>query len=222
MLRAIGIGAIGAALLCIGGGVAAAEPVSLADVEQLKGTANDDLSLRLSLNAASINSVPNMAAAAIVREGFVSATATLTVEGTTEVKRKTSLTLKAQVGCQVDVSGGVRLELGPSIASSLPVLDLTPTPDEIALAPTGSVGSDVSATLLPGDIIEVVLGNAAYPDPAHDDAAPTGNLTVSVQDVQVKINKCGGPVSIRFYVQANMTTAKSFDAVEAYSDILPL
>jgi hypothetical protein len=38
----------------------------------------------------------------------------------------------------------------------------------------------------------------------------------------MKINKCGGAVAIRLVVQGTIATAKSFNYVRAYSDILPL
>jgi hypothetical protein len=218
---------LAAALLPMSGGVAAAEPLPLAYVEQSKATM-EGWKLTVSLKEATINSVPNMAATAIVREGFITATAKLAVEDTADMADKgviTILTLFAQLGCQVNVENGAALSFNPEITSSLPRLDLTPTPDEIAIAPTLQLSPQLSVTLAPGEIMGKSLGEMAYPpkeEQFKNDSKAIDGLMVSIKDVHMTVNKCGGPVSIRLSVQGTMKTAKSFDTVQAYSDILSL
>lgn len=212
------------ALLCVGGGTASAEPIPLANVEQTKTTL-DGWNLKISLDRAAINSVPNMAAAPVVREGFITAVAKLGVEGTANMGVKTSLTLFAQIGCMVNVANGVTLTLEPTVSSSLPRFDLTPDPTEFALIPTLFASPNLTIPLRPGQIKKEVLGKMAYPPEDkrfEGDSRATDGLLISIQDVHMAVSECGGPVSIRLYLQGTMTTAKSFDSLEAYSDILTL
>ena len=225
---------LAAALLPLGGGVAAAAPLTLAYVEQSKATI-EGWKLTVSLAEATINSVPNMAATAIVREGFITATAKLAVEprpvpgqdtaGMADKDAITTLTLFAQLGCQVNVASGVNLTFDPELTSSLPNLDLTPTPDDIAIAPTVQLGPQLSVSLTPGEITSQNLVEMIYPpkeEQFKNDSKAIDGLTVSIQDAHITVNKCGGPVSIRLYVQGTMQTAKSRDIVQAYSEILSL
>ena len=48
----------------------------------------------------------------------------------------------------------------------------------------------------------------------------TGEIVV--HDAHVKVDACGGPVSVRFFATATIDTDKSDDSVNAYGDILPL
>jgi hypothetical protein len=221
---ALSMGAIAVTLVCAAPAVAVAEPIPLANIEESKSTV-DGWKIKVSLNEATINSVPNMANAIIVREGFITATATLNVAGDSDIKVKTSLAMIAQIGCQVNTESGLTLDFRPSIASSLPVLDSTPSPEDFALAPTGAFTPEFIATLHAGDITDQSLGEMAYPPPPdldNDDSSPTDPLTVSVKDYHIKINKCTGPVAVRLLVQGTIKTAKSFDYVRTYSDILSL
>ena len=69
MLRILRAGAL-VVLLCLGDGVAAADPLPVADVTQSAET-DDGWHLSVALTRMTMNSVPNMAATAFTREGFV-------------------------------------------------------------------------------------------------------------------------------------------------------
>jgi hypothetical protein len=43
-----------------------------------------------------------------------------------------------------------------------------------------------------------------------------------VHDAHVKVDACGGAVSVRFFASAMIDTDKSDDSVNAYGDILSL
>lgn len=123
---------------------------------------------------------------------------------------------------------GATIDIQPQFFTSLPTLDLTPSADDVSLAPTASITPEVSADVLPGAITDEVLGSKAYPPKDEDkdlfaeDSSARDGLTVSIQGVHMEVHKCGGPVAIRYHVQATMTTATSYDVVEMYSDILSL
>lgn len=225
MLKVIRIGAFASVFLVVAGGVAKAEPAQLANLDQLK-MVQEVGNLHIALKGATIESVPNMAAAVILREGFVSATASLTVEGLPpDLKARTTLSLKAQLGCQGNVSDGADVTLSPTFFTSLPNLDLTPSPDDVSLAPTASMTPQVEVRLKPGEITETPLGQGAFPSQDAlfaDQSQLTDTLKVSVQNFHITITNCLGAVSIRFRVVGTMTTASSFDSVDAFSDIVPL
>ena len=43
-----------------------------------------------------------------------------------------------------------------------------------------------------------------------------------MHDAHVKVDACGGPVSIRFFASAKIDTDKSDDSVNTFGDILTL
>src|SRR5258708_10320791 len=73
-------GGVAVALLCLGHGQAAADPLPVADVTQSADT-DDGWHLSAALTRMAINSVPNMAATAFTREGFVTGKAAATIDG---------------------------------------------------------------------------------------------------------------------------------------------
>ncbi len=95
----------------------------------------------------------------------------------------------------------------------------------MAIAPTVQLGPQLSVSLTPGEITSQNLVEMIYPPKEYlkkNDSKAIDGLTVSIQDAHITVNKCGGPVSIRLYVQGTMQTAKSRDIVQAYSEILSL
>src|SRR5262249_34546495 len=110
--------AVAVALLSLADGVAAAEPLPVADVTQSADT-DDGWHLTAALTRMSINSVPNMAATAFTPEGFVTGKAAVAIDGSGGVAVNSgTLVMGLQLGCQVDLSEGgsvgVDAELGAS------------------------------------------------------------------------------------------------------------
>ena len=96
-------------------GVAAADPVPLADVTRTVDTP-DGYHLSASLTNVTIESVPNMAATALSREAYLSATATATISGGTEpVTGGASSRSWFMAGCQIGMEGGGFLGLGSTV-----------------------------------------------------------------------------------------------------------
>jgi hypothetical protein len=109
VVRLLRPGAVGVALLCIGHGLAAADPLPVADVTQ----SDDGWHLSAALTRMTVNSVPNMAATAFTREGFVTGKAAATIDGNGEIPVNSgTLVLGLQLGCQVDLSEGGSLGVG--------------------------------------------------------------------------------------------------------------
>jgi len=87
VLKPFRVCAIVVALMTVGDGVAAADPMKIPDVNQYVDTM-DGWRLNASLTDVTINPVANMAATAFSREGFVSGRATEVIEGTSSVPVK--------------------------------------------------------------------------------------------------------------------------------------
>lgn len=179
----------------LGTGTAGADPVV-----QEKDTIGG-YHLRLSMDPIAIQSVPNMAAAPLVREGFISATSRLEVTCRQENKVQecpedpisTTLELRAQVGCPFDLSGGLPLQPGANLSSSIPGLNLgqlfpnDPTGiTNIALTPTvQNLGlGQLNVTLKPGFINDFDLGvqNIPASQPELDSLQKAVDLAQVVQN----------------------------------------
>jgi MspA len=159
-----------------------------------------------------INSVPNMAATAFTREGFVTGKATATIDGNGAVPTNSgTLAMGLQLGCQVDLSEGASVDVGgdagisPGFGSGGNLLNV--------VGPYADVDGDISINLLPGTITNLGLGKKAL-------KGRTGEIVV--HDAHVKVDACGGKVAVRFFATAMIDTDKSDDSVNAYGDILAL
>jgi hypothetical protein len=195
-----------------GGGVAAADPIPVADVSQTTIT-DDGWHLSAALTNQTINSVPNMAATAFTREGFVTGKATATIDGNGNAAVNTgSVVLGVQLGCQIDLSQGGNISLGGDVGFGLGGFGGTGI-SQFLPSPYADFYPSVSINLLPGKISAIGLGK-------KDLKGRTGEI--SVHDAHVKVDGCGGPVSIRFFAYAQISTDKVDDSVNTYGDILNL
>jgi hypothetical protein len=209
VFRLLHAGAFAVPLLCLAGGVAAADPLPVADVTQTADT-DDGWHLSAALTRMTINSVPNMAATAFTREGFVTGKAAATIDGNGAVAVNSgTLVLGLQLGCQIDLSEGASvggdadIGINPGVNGNL-LNDVGPYAD---------LGGNVSVNLLPGTITNIGLGKKELKGRAGE---------IVVHDAHVKVDACGGPVSVRFFATAMIDTDKSDDSVNAYGDILSL
>lgn len=210
VLRLLRAGAIAAALLCLADGVAAADPLPVADVTQSTDT-DDGWHLSVALTRMTINSVPNMAATAFTREGFVTGKAEATIDGNgADPVNSGTLVLGLQLGCQVDLSEGGSLDVGADAGIS-PGLTRGDLFD--AIGPYAEVNGSASINLLPGTITNLGLGKKAL-------KGRTGEIVV--HDAHVKVDACGGQVAVRFFASVMTDTDKSDDSINAYGDILTL
>ncbi|MCV7136077.1 MspA family porin [Mycobacterium hodleri] len=191
-------------------GVAAAEPVPVADVVQAADT-DDGWHLSAALTRMTINSVPNMAATAFTREGFVTGKAAASIDGNGAVAVNSgTLVFGLQLGCQIDLSeggsvgGDADVGINPNSSGGDVLNDVGPFAD---------LGGNVSINLLPGTITNVGLGKKTL-------KGRTGEIVV--HDAHVKVDACGGAVAIRFFASVMIDTDKSDESVNVYGDILSL
>lgn len=205
------VAALAVSLLFLSAGVATADPLPVADVTQSAVT-DDGWHLSASLTRMAINSVPNMAATAFTREGFVTGKAAASIDGNGAIPVNTgSLVMGLQLGCQIDLSEGGSVDVGadaginPGFSGSSNLLGM--------IGPYAEVNGSISVNLLPGTIKNIVLGKKTL-------KGRTGEIVV--HDAHVKVDACGGPVSIRFFTTAMIDTDKSDDSVNVYGDILNL
>jgi hypothetical protein len=203
-------GTVAVVLLCVGQANASADPLPVADVSQSADT-DDGWHLSATLTQMTINSVPNMAATAFTREGFVTGKAIAAIDGNGAIPVNSgTLVFGLQLGCQVDLSEGGSLDVGGDAGIS-PGLHNGDAFDDIG--PYVDIDGDASINLLPGTITNVGLGKKAL-------KGRTGEIVV--HDAHVKVDGCGGQVAIRFFTTAMIDTDKSDDSVNVYGDILTL
>jgi len=203
-------GAVAVALLCLGHGLAAADPLPVADVTQSADT-DDGWHLSAALTRMAINSVPNMAATAFTREGFVTGKAAATIDGNGAIPVNSgTLVLGLQLGCQVDLSEGGSLNVGGDAGISPSFNGGNPLN---VIGPFAQVNGDASINLLPGTITNLGLGKKEL-------KGRTGEIVI--HDAHVKVDACGGQVSVRFFASVMIDTDKSDDSVNAYGDIRTL
>ncbi|MCV7013249.1 MspA family porin [Mycolicibacterium madagascariense] len=194
----------------MGGGMARADPLPVEDVTQSADT-DDGWHLSASLTRMTINSVPNMAATAFTREGFVTGKAAAAIDGSgTSAVNSGTLVVGLQLGCQIDLSEGGSIGGDADLGVS-PGFNGTNLFNDVG--PYADLGGNVSINLLPGTITNVGLGKKAL-------KGRTGEIVV--HDAHVKVDACGGAVSIRFFTSVMIDTDKSDDSVNAYGDILSL
>ena len=99
------------AALCLVGGTAPpayGEPTPMAPQVYTKDT-RDGWHLEIKIDNEAVNSVPNLAAAANSREGFVTASGTATATGGSAPITDSIFILGYQLGCQSDVSTGLQV-----------------------------------------------------------------------------------------------------------------
>lgn len=240
--RPAAVMALGSICMLTAGGVAAAD-----NTPQEKVTAKG-YRLTLSMDDVNIQSVPNMAAAPLLREGFVTATVKLKVECTDEMKDLAAdncgnnpedliktVSLFAQVGCAVQADDGIQLGPSATILSGLPntlgaLLPQGGDVTNINIAPTvQNLGpGSLAAVIKPGYISDVSIG-AKEIRVRKSESKVAKQPVVSVTNVHVVVDQTGtatptclGPVAIRLRAQGMLKTRTSFDTVDKYGDLYAL
>lgn len=164
--------------------------------------------LDVSLTNDVVESVPSLTQMPTSREGFVSASAVArsTGDGATGV---TSGTLDAgyQVGCAVDVSGGVQLAL-ETLAG--PALTLLPT-----------LGMGLNMGITPSILVNPKPGTSQNVSMGKQTASGPG-VEVSFDAVHITVDGCLGGVTVRPYAIYSVTTAGGSHSVATYGEPRPL
>lgn len=192
-------------LLAVFAAPASADP--LADKARAVDT-DDGWRLTVTKTAENLDRYPNLAATMFTREGFVAikGVAEISGAGTVPVQQGT-VSLGYQIGCQVDVSTGLTVGMGLSVGPNASVT--------ISQFPGATVGGsaavtpNVSTTLKPGSITTVGFGTKPL-------AGPRASITAD--QIEVKVDACMGPVTLRSYVTARISTPTADNTVTVYGD----
>ncbi|WP_233429810.1 MULTISPECIES: MspA family porin [Nocardia] len=183
-------------------GTASADPV--ADTSREVVT-DDGWQVRVSKVAENLDRVPNLAESPFTREGFVGLKAIADITGHGRVPVDSgSVTVGYQIGCQVDVSNGMTVGLSAAIGPNV----------GISVGGVNAGGSalaipSVSFSPKPGTITTVPLGTKQLTG-AH--------ASITVDQVQIKVDACMGPVSLRSYAAVSTSTADADTYVAVYGD----
>lgn len=184
---------------------AQADPIDMAPQSYDK-VSRDGWHLNIHIDHEVINSVPNLAAAANSREGFVTASATATATGGSNPITDSLFILGYQLGCQSDVSTGLQLGGTAGIAPSVGVGGgALPT-----AGVTGGLAGFVQTVVQPGVIVDLPLANIALGD--------SGQGGLDIDNIHIKADACGGPVSIRSYAYLRISTAAAHTELAIYGD----
>ncbi|WP_227979218.1 MspA family porin [Nocardia spumae] len=192
-----------AAALVIGtSGAASADPVADTSREVIT---DDGWQVRISKVEEKVDRVPNLAASPFTREGFVGlkAVADITGDGRVPVDSGT-LTLGYQIGCQVDVSNGLTVGLSGAIGPNIGI-----SVGGVNVGASALAIPSVSFSPKPGAITTVPFGTKALSG-AH--------ASITADQVQIKVDSCAGPVSLRSYAIVSTSTAEADNSVAVYGD----
>ncbi|WP_228836960.1 MspA family porin [Nocardia brasiliensis] len=155
-----------------------------------------------------LDSYPNLAATMFTREGFVAVKATAEITGTgRQPVTAGALSLGYQIGCQVDVSNGLTLGMGFSVGPNASVT-ISQFP-AVTLGASASVSPNISTTVKPGGITTVEFATKPLAG---------ARASIAVDQVQIKVDACLGPVSLRSYATARISTPEADDTVSVYGD----
>ncbi|MFI5778610.1 MspA family porin [Nocardia sp. NPDC051570] len=163
-----------------------------------------------------LNRWPNLAATAFTREAFVSVKAVASIGGSGRAPVMSgTVSTGVQIGCMINVSSGVTVGTGLNLGLSVGVnggLTISQSPGDNVGGNAGAnagVSPNISTTLQPGGITTVTLGTKPL-------ASAYGSA--HVREVDVKIDGCGGYVSIRTFATVSVSTPNADDAYSVYGD----
>ncbi|QIS05582.1 hypothetical protein F5X71_27630 [Nocardia brasiliensis] len=194
-------------IACAGAGGASAELVRSPDHVVTKPTV-DGWVAQASLVNVVVNTVPNLAQSPWSREAFIDATALgqVTGQGSTGIKSGV-LRSGLQLGCNTDVSSGLQAgssaSVGPNASVSISQLP------SASLGGSATVSPQIQTTIKPGAITVIPLGERIL-----EGALGASDLT----GIQVHVDNCLGPVSVRVYTQLSISSHVSDTTVTVYSD----
>ncbi|WP_280432614.1 MspA family porin [Nocardia brasiliensis] len=202
---AASIGLITTGLLIVGSGTAVADTV----VDRTRTVDTDDgWTLTVTKTAETLDRYPNLAATMFTREGFVSLKAIAEIGGKGDKPVSAGVVrFGYQIGCQIDVSSGLTTSLGFSAGPNAS-LNIS-YPPSVSLGVNASVSPNISTTLKPGSIATVEFGKKAL---------ASGRASIAMDQVEIKVDACMGPVSLRSFATATMSTPTADNTTTAYGD----
>jgi hypothetical protein len=206
-MRRVGALALSVAALAIGVGAARADVAPMAPQTRSRTTV-DGWMLSVSLSGESINAVPNLADAQNSREAFVTLSADAHIDGSgSHPITAGSFVAGYEVGCQIDVSQGLQIGGITQIAGTVGA-NLGTAPG-LQAGGTGDLGGYMQTDLQPGVITTIPMGTMAL-------VAHFGHL--DMQDVHLKVDACGGPVTVRSYATMAISTDVEQTQLSVYGD----
>lgn len=196
-----------AATAALGMTAAPATADQMADKSRVVET-EDGWELRISKTAEDVQRVPNLAATPFSREGFVTLSAAADIGGDgREAVNSGTLQLGYQIGCQADVSNGLTVGLSAAIGPNA-MVTVAPSPG-LAVGASALALPNMSTTIKPGTINSITLGTKPLAG-AHG--------SISVDQIQIKIDACAGAVSLRSFAIVSISTATADNSVAVYGD----
>ncbi|WP_242453456.1 MspA family porin [Mycolicibacterium sp. P9-64] len=170
----------------------------------------DGWHLSIRIDGETVNAVPNLAAAANSREGFVTASATATATGGSNPITDSLFILGYELGCQSDVSAGLNIGgtagIGPSLALGLGN-DIAPG---ASIGGGGGLAGFVQTVVQPGVIVDLPMTNMALND--------SGQSMLDIDNLHIKADACGGDVTIRSYAYLRISTAEAHTQFAIYGE----
>ncbi len=182
--------------------IATADPVADTSREAIT---DDGWQIRVSKLEENVDRVPNLAESPFTREGFVRLKAVADIAGSGHVPvDAANLTLGYQIGCQVDVSNGMTIGLSAAVGPNVSIS-------------VGGVNAGMSALAIPSLSFAPKPGTITTV-PLATKQLSGAHASVTVDQVQVKVDSCLGPVSLRSYAIASTSTADADNSVAVYGD----
>ncbi|WP_396885394.1 MspA family porin [Mycolicibacterium sp. CBMA 226] len=179
-----------------------ADPINMAPQVYSK-VSDDGWHLNIRIHDEVVNPVPNLAAAANSREAFVTVTANATAVGGSSPLQDSLFILGYQLGCQSDVSAGLVLGGTGGVSGSIGL----PSP---VIGGTAGAAGFLETIVQPGVIVDLPMTNMAL------SKGNTGSL--SVDNLHVKADACGGDVNIRSYAYLRISTDTAHTSFAIYGD----
>lgn len=184
-----------------------ATPVEMAP-QSSQRTTIDGWNLSVALSGEVINAVPNLAGAQNSREAFMTLSAQANIRGGgSNPVTAANFVAGYQVGCQIDVSQGLQVGGTGQLAGSVGA-NISGQPG-VQIGGSGAIGGFVQTDLQPGVITTVAMGTMPV-------MAGMGRL--DMQDVHLKVDACGGPVTVRSYATFAVASAVQQTQLSVYGD----
>ncbi|AMW18451.1 MspA family protein [Mycobacteroides chelonae] len=186
---------------------ALAEPVTMLP-EDLDQVTPDGWHIHLNSYNEVVNSIPNLANATNSREAFVNLYSSATVSGGQGSILDSLFIMGYQLGCQSDVSSG--LQLGGAVSGGVSGTGSLGSSNSIGGSAGAGATGYVQTDLEPGVIVDLPMSNMAL--------NPAGRATLDVTNLHVKVDACGGDVTIRSYGYLRISTTNAHSSYAIYGE----
>ncbi|UEA49098.1 MspA family porin [Mycobacteroides abscessus] len=184
-----------------------AEPVTM-QPEDLDQVTPDGWQIHLNSYNEVVNSIPNLANASNSREAFVNLYSSAAVTGGQGSILDSLFIMGYQLGCQSDVSSG--LQLGGAVSGGVSGTGSLGSSNSIGGSVGGGATGYVQTDLEPGVIVDLPMSNMAL--------NPAGRATLDITNLHVKVDACGGDVTIRSYAYLRISTTGAHSSYAIYGE----